>query len=195
MCGARAYVRRHLAPRLPDLRPIGGESGRSGLAAASTVGEGHVCTHCGLELRSSGCKVCNGRPLLRTLVRKVEKYGQVARTCGESHHSPFVFGRFRAQVEPVRVCLGVRLSNERSEKCQWKCPIRTRCHHRTVVESNHCISGEFPPPNTFADALLLWPPRKLALRLCLLWRLCPGNGRIMSQIRDSYPGFAPSSQV
>lgn len=38
-----------------------------------------------------------------------------------------------------------RLPHERSEKCQWKCSIRTRCHHRSSAEPNYCISGEFPP--------------------------------------------------
>lgn len=99
---ARAYMNVRLCPTIS--RPPSIQSAERVAARASRLcsgGGGSRVYTLWAELRSSGCKVCSGRPLLRSVVRKVEKYGQCARTCVKS--TPLaVLGRFKAQGEPER---------------------------------------------------------------------------------------------
>lgn len=130
-------------PRLPASRPISGENGRSGLAQRGRWGR-VTCVHTvGWSCARAVVKSASDGPFSEASSEKLRNTASVPGHAVKTHSRP-LFGRFKEQREPERACLSVRWSNERSPRCPWKCSIRTRCHHRTVVESNHRVSGEFP---------------------------------------------------
>lgn len=102
------------------------------------VGEGHVCTQCGPSCARAVVKCVADGPFCEAPSKKLGNTASLRGRALKADLSPFldVFKRNESR--------SARLSNERSEKCQWKCSIRTRCHRRSAVEPNRCISGEFP---------------------------------------------------
>lgn len=120
-------------------RPWSGGSSSSGERSEETVGEGHVCTHCRAQQLSSSSNVCNGRPLFRSsLVRKVDRCGakqlKSTKTC---------FFPPPAVLLLTSASLFFPYPNETTEKCQWKCYIKTQCLHRVVTDPSLYVCGEF----------------------------------------------------
>lgn len=114
-------------------------------------GVGHVCTQSGPSCAAAVVKSGTDGPLLRSLVGKVHKRGRAAPTCAKKttllhlHLHPSATTS-TPNPPPPHCRSDARLSDARGETCPWKCCTRTRCHHRSAVETNHRVFGESAPP-------------------------------------------------
>lgn len=136
-----------------------------GPRGSAAVGEGHVCTHCGPSCARAVVKSVADGPFWEASSEKLRNTASVRGRALKAHLSPF-WGVLKRKESR-----SARLPNERSEKCQWKCSIRTRCHHRSAVEPNHCFSGEFPllKPSPLRCFCCRWKSWCFA---SACWRIC-----------------------